>query len=182
MSATPRVAVWDLPTRIFHWATATLFLLNYWALEAGEEPHEWVGYALTVLLFLRIIWGFIGSANARFVNFWPTPARLRHHREQLKTRSFDSAEGHNPLGAIMILLMLLLLALTALSGWMQGLDRFWGEDWVEELHEISANTLMIAVAIHVTAVVVMSRISGLRLIRTMILGWRPMQLENKRDK
>lgn len=173
MPSSSRITVWDLPIRVFHWSISTLFLLNYWVLEAGEQAHEWVGYAVAALLFLRIIWGFIGSPNARFANFWPTPSRLRHHWQQLKTRRFDDAEGHNPLGALMIFFMLLLLAITAISGWMQGLDYFWGEDWVEDLHEIAANTLMIAVVIHVTAVVAMSRISKLRLIRTMLLGWRP---------
>ncbi|MFT3931378.1 MAG: cytochrome b/b6 domain-containing protein [Spongiibacteraceae bacterium] len=177
MPSPSRVTIWDLPVRVFHWSVATLFLLNYWVLEAGETPHEWVGYAIGALLFFRIIWGFIGSPNARFANFWPTPTRLRHHWQQLKTRDFNAAEGHNPLGALMIFFILTLLAITAISGWMQGLDRFWGEDWVEDLHEIAANTLMAAVTIHVAAVIVMSRISGLRLIRTMLFGWRPASID-----
>lgn len=182
MPSSSRVAIWDLPIRVFHWLTAALFLLNYWVLEAGEQPHEWVGYTIAALLCLRIIWGFVGSPNARFANFWPTPTRLRYHWQQLRTRHFDVEEGHNPLGALMILLMLALLATTAISGWMQGLDRFWGEDWVEDLHEISANILMIAVVIHVGAVLVMSRISRLRLVRTMLFGWRPTTAKDKIDK
>lgn len=178
MSSTPRVTVWDLPVRVFHWSIAPLFLLNYWVLEAGDEPHEWVGYAIAALLVLRIIWGFIGSPNARFANFWPTHARLRHHWKQIKTRRFDVTEGHNPLGALMIVFMLFMLAVTAASGWMQGLDRFWGEDWVEDLHEIAANMLMGAVIVHIIAVIVMSRISKLRLIRTMVIGWRPREMDD----
>jgi cytochrome b len=181
MASNSRVAVWDFPIRVFHWSIATLFLLNYWVLEAGEEAHEWAGYTIAGLLLLRIIWGFVGSPNARFANFWPTRARLRHHWQQLKTRDFDSREGHNPLGAMMIVFMLLMLVVTAISGWMQGLDQFWGEDWVEELHEIAANTLMAAVVIHVIAVIVMSRISGLRLIRTMLFGWRPVKDQSNHE-
>lgn len=166
------LVVWDPWVRIFHWSTASLFLLDYWLLEGGETPHEYVGYALGALLVLRLIWGLIGSRNARFSSFWPTPARLRHHLQQLRRRRFDPAEGHNPLGALMILLMLLLLALTAVSGWMQGLDRFWGEDWVALLHEYAADGLMGAVGVHVSAVLLMSRYSGLRLVRTMVTGRR----------
>lgn len=157
--------------RIFHWSTATLVLLNYWLLE--DDPHEWVGYAVAALLAIRLVWGVVGSHNARFSTFFPTPERLRHHWRQLRTRQFDPHEGHNPLGALMILLMLLLLATIAVSGWMQGLDRFWGEDWVQNLHSYAADTLMIAVSIHVAAVLVMSRYSGLALVRTMISGRRP---------
>lgn len=167
-----QIVVWDLPVRLFHWSVAPLFLLDYWWLEAGDPPHEWAGYAIATLVVLRVIWGFTGSYNARFRNFWPTPARLRQHWRQLHERRFDPAEGHNPLGALMILLMLWLLLLTAISGWMQELDAFWGEDWVQMLHTWSADALMIAVVIHVSAVVAMSRISGLALIRTMITGHR----------
>lgn len=166
------IVVWDPLIRVFHWATAALFLANYWLLEAGETAHEWVGYAIAALVAVRIVWGFLGRGNARFARFWPTPARLAQHWRELRSRRFDPAQGHNPLGALMILLLLSLLVLTAVSGWMQGLDRFWGEDWVEELHEYAANTLMAAVVVHVAAVIVMSRYSGLRLIRTMISGRR----------
>ncbi|TAJ52177.1 MAG: cytochrome B [Nevskiaceae bacterium] len=166
------LVVWDPWVRVFHWSTAGLFLLDYWLLEGGETPHEYVGYAIAALLVSRLIWGGVGSRNARFSSFWPTPTRLRRHLRQLRQRRFDPAEGHNPLGALMILLMLLLLALTVVSGWMQGLDRFWGEDWVALLHEYSAHSLMGAVGLHVSAVLVMSRYSGLRLVRTMITGRR----------
>ncbi|MET0378763.1 MAG: cytochrome b/b6 domain-containing protein [Spongiibacteraceae bacterium] len=174
MSTRRYVTVWDPLVRIFHWSVATLFLLNYWLLEPGETLHEWAGYAIAGLLVIRIVWGWAGSHNARFASFWPTPTRLRRHVQQLRKREFDPTEGHNPLGALMIFFLLSLLALTAVSGWMQGLDRFWGEDWVEQLHEYTATTLMVAVVLHVGAVILMSRFSGLSLIRTMISGRRPL--------
>ena len=173
MSGAPQIRIWDLPVRLFHWSVACLFLLNYWLLETGEPPHEWAGYAIAVLVLLRCIWGFAGSRNARFASFWPTPTRLRQHWRELRERRFDATAGHNPLGALMILLMLTLLLLTAVSGWMQELDAFWGEDWVQLLHSYSADILMGAVAVHVAAVVLMSRFSGLTLVRTMITGRRP---------
>lgn len=172
MSALRTVAVWDLVVRIFHWSIAILVPLNYWWFEAGESPHECVGYVIAALLFARVVWGFVGSHNARFVNFIPTPTRLRHHYQQLRTRRFDVSEGHNPLGALMILLLLVLLALIVTSGWMQGLDRFWGEDWPQQLHEYAADALMLAVLLHLVGVVVMSRFTRLSLIRTMISGKR----------
>lgn len=166
------IVVWDPLIRVFHWTTATLFLTNYWLLEAGETAHEWVGYSVAALVAVRIVWGFIGPGNARFASFWPTPKRLVQHWHELRSRRFDPAQGHNPLGASMILLLLSLLALTAVSGWMQGLDPFWGEDWVEDMHEYAANTLMAVVAVHIVAVIIMSRYTGLGLIRTMITGRR----------
>jgi len=169
----PGIRIWDLPVRLFHWSVACLFLLNYWLLEAGDPPHEWAGYAIAALVLLRCVWGFVGPHNARFASFFPTRKRLRQHWRELRERHFDPATGHNPLGALMILLMLTLLLVTAVSGWMQELDAFWGEDWVQLLHSYSADVLMAAVAIHVAAVLLMSRISGLALVRTMITGRRP---------
>ena len=174
MSAPRSVSVWDPVVRTFHWGVALLFLLNYWLLEGGGAPHKWVGYAIAALLAIRIIWGFCGSPNARFRNFWPTRARLRHHLLQLQNHEFDATEGHNPLGALMILFLMTMLTLTAVSGWMLGLDAFWGDDWVENLHEYAATTLMIAVGIHIPAVLTMSRLTGLKLIRTMISGRRSL--------
>lgn len=168
-----QVTVWDPLVRLFHWSTVALFLSNYWLLEGGEDPHQWAGYAIALLLAVRIAWGFVGSANARFANFWPTRARLYRHWRALKQRlKPESTEGHNPFGALMILLLMSLLAITAVSGWMQGLNRFWGEDWVENLHEYAANSLMAAAGIHVAAVLIMPRITGLPLIRPMLTGKR----------
>lgn len=165
--------MWDPLIRIFHWSVAALFLANYWLLEGGEWFHEWAGYAVAGLIFARLVWGFIGPRNARFVSFWPTVSRLRHHLTQLRRRSFEDAdEGHNPLGALMILLLMTLLTIIAVTGWMQGLDQFWGEDWVENLHEVGATILMIAVCIHVLAVLIMPRFTGIALIGPMITGKR----------
>jgi cytochrome b len=163
--------IWDKFVRLFHWSTASLFLLNYFVLEAGEDLHEWAGYVIAGLVVLRIIWGFIGSPRARFSDFFPTPTRLKGY---VKTglRAHSPEQGHNPLGGAMILFMLLLLLSTATSGWMMGLDQFWGEDWVETLHSYAANAMFGAVVIHVAAVVVMQKLTGIKLIKAMVRGRR----------
>ena len=70
--------------------------------------------------------------------------------------------------------LLTLLSLIVLTGWMQRWDMFWGVEWVEETHEVLANIAMIAVVIHITAVVVMERKLGISLIRPMITGKRSL--------
>jgi len=164
--------IWDKFVRSFHWLTASLFLLNYWLLEAGEAPHEWVGYSIAALVSLRIVWGFIGSRHAQFADFFPTPSRLRTYLRAFP-QSHRDYPGHNPLGGLMILFLLMLLLLTAISGWLQTTDAFWGEEWVELLHAYSANILMGAVVIHVAAVIGMQRLTGTPLIKTMLTGRRP---------
>lgn len=168
------VVIWDRFVRSCHWLVATLFLLNYWLLEGGEDVHEWVGYAIAALVVARIAWGFIGRGHARFAGFFPTPSRLKQYlREFPRGHAHDA--GHNPLGGVMILFLLLMLLVTAVSGWMQELDAFWGEDWVQLLHAWSADILQAAVVVHVVAVLVMQRITGVQLVRAMITGRRRAQ-------
>lgn len=174
-SAAREIPVWDMFIRLFHWSVATLFLLDFWVLEEGDPPHEWAGYAIGCLLLMRLAWGFVGSHNARFSSFFPTPARIRQHLADMRSGHIDPAEGHNPLGGLMILFLLAMLSMTAISGWMLTWDMFWGEEWVEEWHEIAANITMLAVVIHVSAVVIMGRLLGISLIRAMITGKRTVR-------
>ncbi len=172
MSAPQEIPVWDILVRLFHWSVVILFFLTFFILEDGGRLHEWAGYGIGGLLLLRLIWGFIGTQNARFSHFFPTPQRIRHHLWAVRNRKLDPTEGHNPIGALMIFLLLFLLGLTVVSGWMLTLDAFWGEEWVEELHEIVANVNLLAIIIHVSAVIIMQKVLGIALIRPMITGKR----------
>jgi cytochrome b len=165
--------MWDAFVRVFHWSNALLVCITYFLLEGGETPHEWAGYVIGLLLAARIFWGFAGSANARFAAFFPTPSRLRRHFTGFPASLYGPAlqrAGHNPLGAVMIFALLMLLTLCSITGWMQITDRWWGEEWVQELHGTSAHALMICAGVHVLAVLVLQRISGVPLVRRMVTG------------
>lgn len=163
--------IWDPLVRCFHWLAVVLVLLDYWLLEGGENTHQWAGYALGVLLVVRILWGVVGSAHALFADFVPTLESLRRH---LSERTLDSRSGHNPVGALMVLAMLTLMAVIVFSGCLQATDRFWGESWVEQIHEYSADALMGLAVVHVVAVLLVQRFSGVPLVRPMLTGWRNM--------
>lgn len=164
--------IWDPIIRLFHWTVAATFLLNFLIFEEGETLHRWAGYYILAALAVRIIWGFIGSKNARFKDFLPTASGIKYHLQLLKARQFEVSDGHNPIGGLMIFALLFCLLCTGLSGWMMGLDPFWGEDWVEELHGFMANTTMVLVVIHVAVVVLLSKFGPVNLIRQMITGQR----------
>lgn len=163
--------VWDLSIRLFHWSNAALFLVAYWWLEGGETPHEWAGYGVAALVLARIGLGLFGRGQARFAAFWPTPARLARYLRRFP-RGHEEWPGHNPLGALMILFLLAMLLLTALSGWLQETDAFWGEEWVQRLHEWCADAVMVAVVVHVLAVLVMQHLTRVPLLRAMVTGRR----------
>ena len=161
------LTVWPLAIRLFHWSNAALFLAAYWLLEGGEDWHARAGYGVAALVLWRIGYGLFGRGPAAFRAFWPTPARLRRYRAVFPDRDGEFS-GHNPAGALMILFLLAGLLLTALTGWLQETDRFWGEEWVQRLHEIAADAVMVAVALHVSAVLLMQRLSGKPLLRAMV--------------
>lgn len=179
----PEIKVWDLFVRVFHWSVVIMFMLDFWLIEddGGWSLHRIFGYAIGILLSLRIIWGFIGPHTARFASFFPTPHRISKHLNDLKQRTVDPHEGHNPMGGAMVILLLLMLAVITLSGWMQTWDMFWGEDWLEEVHEIAANITMFLVGIHVAAVVIMTKVTGIPLLRTMLTGKRTGLLVTHND-
>ena len=164
--------IWDPLIRLFHWTVAAMFLLNFLILEEGDTAHRWAGYYILAALGIRLLWGFIGSKNARFKNFLPTAEGIKYHLKLLRSRQFEVSEGHNPVGGLMVFALLFCLLGTGLSGWMMEFDIFWGEDWVESLHELMANTTMTLVVIHVSAVFLLSRFGPVNLIRQMITGQR----------
>ena len=80
---TQQIVIWDKYVRLFHWSVATLFLLDFWVLEGGDPPHNWVGYAIGFLLIGRILWGFIGSHNSLSRKAGMADCRLRASRHGL---------------------------------------------------------------------------------------------------
>ena len=166
-----KIKVWDPVVRSFHWATAFIFFANYWLTEDGPV-HRWLGYGVAALIMIRVVWGVIGSPHARFSNFFPTPARVIAYLRALVRGRHPVVVGHNPLGGLMIISLLVLLSMLTATGWMMGLDLFWGIDWVEEAHEALATIIHILVGIHVTAVILSDTVLKEGLLRAMITGFK----------
>ena len=158
---------WDPFIRVFHWSVVTGVVLDYWFLEGGDEPHEWVGYAVLALVGLRILWGFLGPANARFVSFVTGPGSVAANLKEPAGHHRDHS-GHSPAGGWMILLLLVLLIAAGVTGWMQELDRFWGEEWVQDLHEYVSHGLVVAASVHVLAVLWLQLRYKLPLVQRML--------------
>ena len=162
--------VWDRFVRVFHWSLVSCVLLNVFVLEEGETPHRWCGYLAATLVIARIVWGFIGSRHARFSDFFPTPARLWAHLQALRSGRPEHHWGHNPLGALMMLLLMGLVLSLGLTGWLQGTDAFWGEEWLQALHEWLADGLIAAAGVHAASAIVIGRVERTRLVKAMLTG------------
>lgn len=164
------VRVWDPLVRIFHWTVVLGITLNYFVLASGKTPHRYVGYGIAAVLAIRVAWGFIGSAHARFSDFVTSPRAVLSHLAAVVARRDRRYVGHNPAGGAMVLALMGLIAVTCLTGWMQGLDAFWGVEWVQEVHTLCANLIIAMAAVHVIAAIMESVLHRENLILAMITG------------
>jgi cytochrome b len=163
-----RAYVWDRFVRLHHWSLAALVLLDAFAFDGGGPWHRWAGYAALGLVGARIVWGVIGSRYARFASFFPTPSRLRTYLAQPGV----ALRGHNPLGAVMVLAMLGLVVALGITGWLMGTDAYWGEEWLEDLHETLSDVLLACVALHLAGVTRASLKTRINLPRAMLTGYK----------
>ena len=164
------VKVWDPLVRVFHWSLVAGIAAAWITADEWDRAHEWIGYGIATLLLVRVVWGFIGSEYARFTQFVKGPrATLAYLGRILRGRA-ERHLGHNPAGAAMILMLLMSIAGTALSGWMMTLDAFWGAEWLEELHEALATFILVLVGFHVLGVIHASVSHGENLVRAMFTG------------
>lgn len=123
MTATdPSRRPWDPVVRLTHWTMVGAVLLNALVLEKGEGPHVWVGYGLTAVLVLRLIWGLIGPPEARFSAFPPSPARALAHIRDIRAGRTAPHASHNPLGALMVYAIWATLAVIAVTGVLMAND------------------------------------------------------------
>lgn len=106
-----RVRVWDLPTRLFHWALALCALGLLVTGKIGGEAMAWharLGYAVASLLLFRVVWGVVGGHWSRFATFTHPPRVLLDY-----VRGRAPAElsiGHSPLASASVYALLAFLA------------------------------------------------------------------------
>lgn len=185
MSVVERRMVWDLPVRIVHW-TMVLTIIGSWTTNRlGPTYFTWhvvCGCTMIVLVTFRIVWGFIGTRYARFSSFVRGPRAIRAY-----LRGTDAMQaalpGHNPLGAISVVLMLLLLLAQGMTGlfandaiantgplygWVSGST----SDLLTTIHHRVFFLLEVLISLHIAAVLFYTFFKRNKLIGPMFSGYK----------
>ncbi|WP_455206756.1 cytochrome b/b6 domain-containing protein [Kaarinaea lacus] len=181
-----QIRVWDPLVRWFHWTLVGAFLVAYLTEDDFLSLHVWAGYTIGVALLIRVLWGLVGTRHARFNDFVTSPTTaLRYVKDTLALRA-KRYLGHNPAGGLMIVVMIISLAITVVSGIalygaaeqagplaasFTNSGELW-EDILEGLHEFFANFTVFLVVVHLAGVIIESLIHKENLVASMINGFK----------
>ena len=179
-----RVRIWDRPTRIFHWVLVVLVVVCYVSGDNGRfDVHVPAGQALLVLVLARVLWGFVGSEPSRFRAFVRPPREVASYLRTLAKRAPGRHLGHNPLGGLSVVAMLLVLLLQAglgvfavdVDGLHEGPLSFTvsydAARTAAELHEDVVDVLLVLVGLHLAAILFHRLYKREKLVKPMVTGW-----------
>ena len=178
--------VWDAPVRLVHWTMVFLFAFSWWSVENHEmDWHRLSGLTLLGLLVFRVLWGFFGGSTARFSSFVRGPgAVIRYARALVGKGEGEAYHGHNPLGGLSVMAMLLLLVAQVSFGLfavdVDGLESGPLSTYVSfdtgraaaKVHETIFDLLLIVIGLHVVAVFSYLIFKRENLIGAMFTGRR----------
>jgi cytochrome b len=167
---TTKILVWDAPTRLFHWLMVLSFAGAYITSE-GERwrlVHVTLGYTMGGLLAFRIVWGLMGTRYARFSSFVRGPRAVMAYMRSFSDQSPQHFVGHNPAGAVAIVLLIVTGTVIVASGWATYNEV--GGEWLSELHELAGNAMLFIVGVHIAGVAVATYLHRENLARSMVTG------------
>ena len=110
----------------------------------------------------------MGTRYARFTQFLKGPAEMMKHAKGLLSSHSNSTVGHNPVGGIVMVGLMLLILLIGLTGYFT-MKEFLG-DLMGEAHEAIASLALAVVVIHVAAAIIMSVLQKENLVKAMVTG------------
>lgn len=177
------VRIWDLPTRLFHWALVLCVVGLVITANVGGNAMNWhfrLGYSVLTLLLFRLVWGFVGGHWSRFSSFIYGPSALfAHLRGEGRP---EHIAGHSPTGALSVFALLCVLLAQvgsglfsdddiAFSGPLAGLVSGTAVSLATGYHkEIGKLMLIGLVVLHLGAIAYYKKVKKSDLIRPMVHG------------
>lgn len=191
-----KTRIWDLPTRLFHWALALCVIGLVVTGKVGGNAMVWhfrLGHVVLALIVFRILWGLVGGRWSRFANFVHRPSTiLAYLKGQGKP---EHSVGHNPLGALSVLGLLTVGLVQAFSGLMSDdeiaftgpLTSLVPSSWVSAAtswHKTYGQYILLGlVGLHILAIVFYRIKKGVNLVTPMLTGDKllPAPIESSKD-
>ena len=180
--------VWDLPTRIFHWALVLFVVALVTTGLLGGNAMLWhmrFGFTVLSLLLFRVVWGLIGGRWSRFASFSYAPSTVLAYLKGAGKP--EHSVGHNPLGAGSVFAMLFFLLAQVGSGLISDddiatsgpLSKFVSNAVVSAATSYHKNVgkyvLLALVVLHIAAIVFYLLRKKENLISPMIHGDKALQ-------
>ena len=179
------VKVWDLPVRIFHWLLAVLIAVMYISAKLENfDVHIITGKSIAILLVARIIWGFVGSSNARFSALFFHPREYVNYIAELPQKKPGYSVAHSPIGslAVIVILSIILvqvatgLVASDIDGLIEGPFAYYvsydTSRWATDIHLTNKTLLLYIIGLHLAANAFYYIYKKDNLISPMITGVR----------
>lgn len=175
------IKVWDWSIRVFHWSLPLLIFLLWLSQRNGNLEHHFLfGQLLTGLLVYRLIWGFIGTPYARFSHFLPGPKRVLTYVGRFFSADKSLYLSHNPLGGLMVLVLLGAVSFQLITGLFTTDDIFYfgplydtvsrsTSAWMSRWHHVFFDWLLVLIGLHLLAILIY-RLRGEGLVKAMFTG------------
>jgi len=188
--------IWDLPLRIFHWLFACTIIASWYTSDQDNdliELHMQLGYFALGLIIFRILWGLVGTKHSLFISFVPSPKILISYIKNFSSKNDEISAGHNPLGSLMVILMIVLVSLQAVSGLFINDDVFSSGPYYDSvskeveqvmmfLHHNVFDFMIAAIALHLLAIAYYVRVKKQSIILPMITGKKPADKVSNTDE
>lgn len=146
--------------------------------------HFYIGYSILGLMLFRYFWGFVGPEPIRYRALCPTPTHAFRYLKSIGSRDPSGSPGHNPIGALSVIAMLLAISAQAVSGLFIESEEFFEYGPLAEFvsdatigrmtwwHHFNADIILILVILHVSAILFYLVWKKENLIKPMITGWK----------
>ena len=184
--------VWDVPTRLFHWLLVICVGAAWYIGENRDftniDWHFYLGYTVGGLVVFRLLWGIVGPSPVRISSLFHGPMSIVRYAATVFQRSPSGTPGHNPLGSLSVIALLVSLIVQVVTGLFAYDDGLFSggplHDMVSEavvlqmtsIHGINAKILLALVSLHIFAAlfylfwkrenIIIAMITGRKLIRT----------------
>lgn len=151
--------------------------------------HILSGYGLATSLLVRLLWGMIGPASARWRDLWH-PAEWKASLQKLRLPGTHRV-GHDPVASLAYLFAYGVMALMVVTGLGLAASEFqagplaawlgnasWLEDVLKDPHEAGFVLMLWFIGLHMTALVY-HQLRGERVAQSMLTGKQYRPTENR---